>query len=191
MQTDVLTKDLDAPRVYPNPDVLGVSPELEPELLKIEYWPNDVLHQKCEDVTDFDEKLHQLIYDMSYTMYRRDGVGLAAPQVGVLLNVIIVETNLAMIPMVNPRIIESSDTLYEFEEGCLSVPGYYEKRKRSQRVIIEYQTSNGIKVQKEFQGLAAFAVQHEIDHLEGKVFVDGLSRLKQDRVKKKIKKFRR
>ena len=186
--SEVETRDLDSPKVYPNPDVLCVPPELVPTLLPLEYWPSDALHKPCEDVVEFDTDLKQLIYDMAYTMHRRNGLGLAGPQAGKLLNVIIVETR-TLIPMVNPRIIESDDRYnYSMEEGCLSVPGYYEKRSRPQRVVVEYQRSNGIKTQTEFQGMAAFLVQHEIDHLDGKIFVDDVSNLKKDRVKKKMKK---
>jgi len=186
--SEVETRDLDSPKVYPNPDVLGVPPELVPKILPLEYWPSNILHETCEDVVEFDTDLKQLIYDMAYTMHRRNGIGLAAPQVGKLLNIIIVETR-TLIPMINPRIIESDEKYtYSMEEGCLSVPGYYEKRTRPQRVVVKYQKSNGIEKQTEFQGMSAFLVQHEIDHLNGKIFVDDLSNLKKDRVKKKMKK---
>jgi peptide deformylase len=190
MSANVEWRDLDSPRVYPNPDIIGVPSDLVPNLLTLEYWPSDTLHEKCEDVVDFNDDVKQFVYDLAYTMHRRNGIGLAAPQVGKLLNVIIVET-LTLIPMVNPRIVESDDKYtYSMEEGCLSVPGYYEKRSRPQRIIVEYQKANGIEKKTEFQGMAAFLVQHEIDHLSGKVFVDDLSNLKKDRIKKKMKKFK-
>jgi len=190
MQTDIMTKNLEVPSVPPNPDVLGVSPKLKPKILPLVFWPDEILHQHCKFVHEIDETLHQLIYDMAYTMYHKKGVGLAAPQVGVSQSVIVVEIDRGIIPLINPVILESNDLMYSFDEGCLSVPGYFEKRKRPQKVLVEYQTAGNVIAQDEFQGLAAFIVQHEIDHLCGKVFVDGISRLKQDRVKKKIKKFK-
>ena len=93
------------------------------------------------------------------------------------------------VPLVNPKIVEANETYtYKMTEGCLSVPGYYEKRARPQSVAIEYKSPTGKEQAKEFQGMAAFVVQHEIEHLEGKVFVDDLSNLKKDRIKKKVKK---
>lgn len=190
MQANVEWRDLDSPRVYPDPDIIGVPERLAPDLLSLEYWPSNILREKCEDVVLFNTYNAQFVYNMAYTMYRRNGIGLAAPQVGRLLNIIIIET-LTLIPMINPRIVESDDKYtYSMDEGCLSVPGYYEKRSRAQRIVVEYKNVSGVEKKTEFQGMAAFLVQHEMDHLNGKVFVDDLSTLKKDRIKKKIKKFK-
>jgi peptide deformylase len=172
-------------------------------------WPNEILSQPCNDVEEFDDSIRQLVNDMFYTMETNRGVGLAAPQIGKSLNIFVIQydteydeidgtaltTKTGRSPryvFINPKIVEVDDT-YQFawDEGCLSVPGYYEKRKRPQRIVIEYQNEFGTKATKEFQGFIAFAIQHEYDHLQGKIFVDDLSNLKKDRVKNKIKKFLR
>lgn len=179
----------------PNPDILGVSLKLKPKFLPLVYWPNKTLSQKCIDVSEFDETLEQFIFDMAYTMEYRLGIGLAAPQVGQFLNIIIVKEDPEQsnsLALINPKIVDTDDSfMYTMREGCLSVPGYYEDRKRPQKVTVEYYTAQGIKLEKSFHDIGAFVLQHEIDHLEGKVFVDNLSKFKQQRVLNKIKKTRR
>lgn len=179
----------------PNPDVLGISSKLKAALQPLRFWPDTILSKRCENVSEFDKTLEQFVFDLAYTMVKRSGLGIAAPQVGKLLNVIIVEEQLEYsnpLVLINPKVVDIDESyMYTMREGCLSVPGYYEDRKRPQKVIVEYHTPHGIKLEKELQGLGAFVLQHEMDHLEGKVFVDNLSKFKQQRILNKVKKTRR
>ena len=177
----------------PNFVKLNISNNIIPKLLPIIFWPNEILSKSSVNVQKYDEQLHQFIADMSYTMIKNNGVGLSAPQVGKNLNIIIVETefdkNSSPIVLINPIIVEKTkDIYYTTNEGCLSVPGYYEKRSRPQKIKVRYNDSNGKEKEKEFQGLLSFIIQHEIDHLNGKVFVDDLSNLKKRRIISKVKK---
>jgi len=182
------------PAATPNPDVLGVSRHLKAKQRPIVIWPNKVLSQQCEDVTTFDDDLGQLIMDMAFTMRKCNGLGLAAPQVGISLNVIVVELyaftrTMRTVVMINPKIVQAStEDKFSTEEGCLSVPGHFERRERPRHVVVEYKNTYGKTVTQKFQGMEAFAIQHEIDHLNGKVFVDELSTFKKSRIKKKITK---
>ena len=167
--------------------------EIEPHELLIITWPDERLATKCEDITRFDDEdnkyLEQLVLDMAHTMIRCGGIGLAAPQVAVMANVIVLLVENKPIVLVNPEIVSQSEELYEWEEGCLSVPGYFEKRQRPRSCIVKFKDIFGNDHESEFLGLWAFAVQHEIDHLRGICFVDSLSRIKkQFSVKPKIKK---
>ena len=180
----------------PNVKQLGIHPPMlhdrEQTLL---YWPDKHLSEECLDVTTFDLGTHQVIYDLVYTMLSKKGIGIAAPQIGWMLNIIIIEQVLkglnTPIALINPKIVKTTDKeLFTTNEGCLSVPGYYEERGRPSGVVVEYRLPNGKKTKTEFRGLNAFVVQHEIEHLEGKVFVDSLSKFKKGRVLKKIKKTR-
>jgi len=181
--------------MLPNPDVLGISRKLTPIHQPLIYWPDSRLSEKCKNVTIFNDEIGQLIFDLAFTMTRMNGIGIAAPQIGKLINIIIIEEQLDYshpIVLINPKILKVNETYsYKMTEGCLSVPGYYEERSRPQSVTIEYNTPSGGKRTKQFQGLAAFVAQHEMDHLEGKMFVDELSKLKQGRVLKKMKKTRK
>lgn len=165
---------------------------MTPNLLDILVWPNDVLSRPCDDVMDFDDELQQLVVDMIHTMEHRLGIGLAAPQIGVSSNVIIIVNNhgpdVVPLTLINPQLIEVAEAKFQWDEGCLSVPGYYEMRKRPNRVVVQYQDVSGNEHQSEFIGLWAFVVQHEIDHLNGKVFVDTLTPLKKKRVTNKVRK---
>lgn len=168
--------------------------DMKPHQLGILMWPDNRLHVQCEEVTEFDNEdrknLSQLALDMIYTMRISGGIGLAAPQVGVTANMFVmtINENQDSLVLINPEVIETSDELFEWEEGCLSVPGYFENRKRPNRVVVRFQDPIGDDHELEFLGLWAFAVQHELDHLKGKVFVDDLSFFKKTRVKSKIKK---
>lgn len=165
---------------------------MTPNLLDILVWPNDVLSRPCDDVMDFDDDLQQLVVDMIHTMEHRLGIGLAAPQIGVSSNVIVVVNDhgpdVVPLTLINPQLIEVAEAKFQWDEGCLSVPGYYEMRKRPNRVVVQYQDVSGNEHQSEFIGLWAFVVQHEIDHLNGKVFVDTLTPLKKKRVTNKVRK---
>lgn len=183
-----------------------------PSLQPLVIWPDEKLCTVCDPVEDIrSDDTQQLISDMIHTVRVRGGLGLAAPQVGNFSRLFILRssyeglakeinketggTDPGGIPddridvMVNPELVKVDDTLtFPWDEGCLSVPGYFERRWRPKRVIVHYSDQRGHEHEREAQGLAAFVIQHELDHLDGKVFVDDLSRLKQDRVKKKIAK---
>ena len=163
-------------------------------LLPIIQYPDPVLASKAEPVTVFDDELKQLAKDMAETMYAAPGVGLAANQVGVLKRIVVIDisedkTDLRV--LVNPSITSHTDTLEEFEEGCLSLKGLYEKVKRPDGVTVRAQDLDGNPVEFAATGMLAICVQHEIDHLDGLVFIDHLSRLKKDRACMKLKKLRR
>jgi len=163
-----------------------------PKLLDIVYWPDDRLHQPCDTITKFDgDFLERLSADMILTMLHNSGYGLAAPQVGHNIQMLVMLTD-AMdddpLVLINPEIIEQSDSPFEWREGCLSVPGYFETRKRPNRTVVRFNDVEGEIHQTEFIGIWSFVVQHEMDHLHGKVFVDDLSPFKTKRVQEKIKK---
>lgn len=165
---------------------------IEPHVLPVKTWPNDDtdLHKESQNVRVFDDTLKQVAVDLLTTLRANNAIGLAAPQVGIKVNVLAlwIEEEKPYI-LVNPRLTEIVYTeLFEWEEGCLSVPGFYEKRKRPGKVVIQYWDIEGKEHSAEFHGIYAFAVQHEMDHLKGHLFIDGASRLKRMRIKKKIKK---
>jgi peptide deformylase len=146
-------------------------------LLKIHHYPDPVLKKVAAPVTEFDEDLRQLAYDMAETMYAAPGVGLAAPQVGISKRLAVID----------PEIIDNEGESFE-EEGCLSVPEYYAKVNRSASVKVRFQDLDEKTRVIEAQGLTAIACQHEIDHLDGILFIDHLSPLKRSLFRKKWKK---
>lgn len=161
-------------------------------LLSILHFPDNRLHLKARKVTFFDEKLLQLVKDMADTMYENEGIGLAATQVNVQQQVIILDISKSDEPenlmvLINPEILAKSGEVSS-EEGCLSVPGIYEVVKRSENIQVKYQDVTGNEKLIDCNGLLAVCIQHEIDHLEGKVFVEYLSGLKQNFIKKKMRK---
>ena len=161
-------------------------------LIKIYHYPEPVLSMKAEPIADIDDALRQLATNMIETMYAAPGIGLAAPQVGVSKRLIVLdcgsrEEESQLIVAINPEIIESDGESFE-EEGCLSVPGYYCKIKRKERVTVCYLDLDGAEQTLDTEGLEAVAFQHEIDHLNGVLFVDHLSSLKRALFKKKYKK---
>jgi peptide deformylase len=153
----------------------------------IREYPEPVLRKKAEDVTDFGEELQSLLRDMWETMATNDGVGLAAPQIGVSLRVIVIGWRERKIVLVNPVVIEQEGE-EELEEGCLSAPGFYEKVTRPARVVVEARDEQGEPIRLEEEGFMARVIMHEIDHLEGKLFLDRLSPLKRQYLKKKLQK---
>ena len=153
----------------------------------IREYPEPVLRKKSEDVTDFGEELQSLLRDMWETMATNDGVGLAAPQIGVSLRVIVIGWRERKIVLVNPVVIEQEGE-EELEEGCLSAPGFYEKVTRPARVVVEARDEQGEPIRLEEEGFMARVIMHEIDHLEGKLFLDRLSPLKRQYLKKKLQK---
>lgn len=159
-------------------------------LLNILQYPDDRLHTVAQSVTEFDDRIRTLVNDMAETMYQARGIGLAATQVNVHERVVVMdisEERNQLRVFINPVITnKEGDTNYE--EGCLSVPGIYEAVHRAERVTVEAYDEHGKKFVLEAEGLLAICVQHELDHLLGKVFVDYLSPLKQNRIKTKLKK---
>lgn len=130
-----------------------------------------VLRKKAKKVDRFNSRLHGLLDDMAETMYDAPGVGLAAPQVGILKRVVIFDIDENLYEMINPVITKKEGTQIEIE-GCLSVPGKYGRVQRPERVVVEYQDRNGDKQVLEADGLKAVVVCHETDHLDGKLFTD-------------------
>ena len=160
-------------------------------LLDIIEYPDPRLKTVARPVTRFDEALRCLADNMAHTMYAAPGVGLAATQVDVherLLVVDVSETKDQLHVLVNPEIVWASEEQVECEEGCLSVPGIYDAVTRPAKVRVKAQSVDGTHHELECEGLLAVCVQHEMDHLLGKVFVEYLSPLKQDRIKTRLKK---
>ena len=159
-------------------------------LLHILRYPDARLHKLAAPVTVFDDALKQLVADMAETMYAAPGIGLAATQVDVHKQVIVVDVSErrdSLIVLVNPEIVESHG-VSDIEEGCLSVPTVYELVPRAERVKVRAYDQNGTPFTLEAQGLMSVCLQHEMDHLRGKVFVEYLSQLKQQRVRSKLAK---
>ncbi|MEX1073585.1 MAG: peptide deformylase [Burkholderiales bacterium] len=159
-------------------------------LLNILRYPDSRLHKAAAPVTVFDEQLKTLVRDMAETMYAAPGVGLAASQVDVHKQVIVIDVSErrdSLVVLVNPGIVEASGAS-DIEEGCLSVPGVYDIVERAERVKVRAFDQNGNPFTLEAQGLLAVCIQHEMDHLKGKVFVEYLSQLKQQRVRAKLAK---
>jgi peptide deformylase len=162
-------------------------------LLPILEFPDERLRKKAKTVSVVTPEITQLVEDMLETMYDAPGIGLAANQVNVQLRVIVMdlsENKDQPIVLINPEIVNKSGT-EESEEGCLSVPGFYEKVTRAEAVTIKGQDRNGAPLTLEADGLLAVCIQHEMDHLEGKLFVDYLSPLKRQLARRKVKKEQR
>ena len=163
-------------------------------VLKIVTIPHPVLREKCKLVTRIDEKLLKIAQDMLETMYKAPGVGLAANQVGLNIQLAVIdatrdpkEYGKNHIILFNPKLLEKNGTKTN-DEGCLSIPGVYEQVTRAARVKVSYLNEKGEEKIIETEGLLAQALQHEIDHLNGKLYIDHLTSLKRSLVKKKYKK---
>jgi peptide deformylase len=160
-------------------------------LLNILCYPDPRLHKVAVPVTEFDDKLRKLVADMLETMYEAEGVGLAATQVNVHQRLVVMDTsekrNQAIV-LINPEITWYSEERVKGEEGCLSVPGIYDGVERAVAVRVKAADENGQVRELEAEGLMAVCVQHELDHLMGKVFVEYLSPLKRNRIKTKMLK---
>lgn len=162
------------------------------EIIKV---PDPVLKQVAKEVGGVDEALRAQVEKMLHTMYRAPGIGLAANQVGLLNRVIVMDTAQREEPetrdpiaMINPEIIWESEEPSVWEEGCLSIPGQYADVERPLKVRVQYIDLSGKKQEGEFEGLASHCVQHEIDHLNGVLFIDHLSTLKRNMLMKRYKK---
>ncbi len=178
--------------------------KLEGELLNIHTYPDPVLTKVADEVTDFDENLKSLCKNMLYTMYNAPGIGLAAPQIGLSKRIFVVDIDYSReetaedsgeftLGDFNPRIfinpiIKVKDGEIKYQEGCLSLPGVYEDVKRFEKIVVEYQDTNGDKHELEAEELLSICIQHENDHLDGIVFLERLSPLKKSFFKKKLMK---
>ena len=159
----------------------------------IVYLPDACLRKVAAPIDTFDDELQKLIDDMFETMYHANGVGLAAPQIGIskqlsVIDVVGDKTNQVVI--INPKIVES-EGIKEYTEGCLSVPGPYEKVTRSEKVTVSALDRHGKAIEIKADGLFGECLQHEIDHLNGKLFIDLLSPLKRKMARRKMDKFLR
>jgi len=157
-------------------------------LLPILRFPDSRLHRIAETVTHFDPSLTRLATDMAETMYQAKGIGLAATQVNVHRRVIVVDVSESKddcLTLINPEIIETH-SIQTCEEGCLSVPGIFEKVSRAESICVSYTSLKGENQELRADALLAACIQHEIDHLNGKVFIQYLSQLKQSRIRSKM-----
>ncbi len=155
--------------------------------------PHPILKQVSQPVERVDDELRALMDDMLETMYDAPGIGLAAIQIGVPKRVIVMDLarpdeDKQPRYFVNPEILWASDETQPYEEGCLSVPEYYDEVERPARVKLRYLNYQGEQVEEDAEGLFAVCIQHEMDHLEGVLFIDHLSRLKREQAVKKVKK---
>lgn len=161
-------------------------------LLEILHFPDPRLRQKAESVEVVDDEIRTIVDNMLETMYAAPGIGLAAIQVNILKRIIVIditEEKNQPLCIINPEILESHGT-EKMEEGCLSVPGIYEEVKRAETIKVRYLDRDGKTVEQDVSGLLSVCIQHEMDHLEGKLFVDYLSELKRNRIRKKMEKMR-
>ena len=159
-------------------------------LLKVLHFPDPRLRNKALEVLDFNEEIKTISEDMLETMYEEKGIGLAAIQVNIKKRIIVIDVSEERdepLILVNPVIIKEEGK-EQMQEGCLSVPGYYETVERADNVDIRYQDVAGDEHELHADGLLAVCIQHEIDHLDGKLFIDYLSPLKQNRLRKKLSK---
>lgn len=160
---------------------------------EIKRYPEKVLKEKAIPVTDIDGDVQKLIDDMIETMYAAPGIGLAAPQVGVSKRIVVIDVSVKEIEktplliLINPEIIRTEGEI-ESEEGCLSIPGYFTTVKRAERVLVSGLNRDGKEILIEGEGLLSRALQHEIDHLNGILFIDRISSIKREFFKKRYKK---
>ena len=156
-------------------------------LRKIKIYPDPILRKKCQEVKEVSEEIKNLGWDMVETMKEKEGIGLAAPQVGELKRVIIVQTEKGPQIFINPKIFKKSKEKILSEEGCLSFPGLYLKIKRARRVEVKAFDQDEKEIQIKAEGLSARIFQHEIDHLDGILFIDRLNIFQRWRIKKRLK----
>lgn len=162
-------------------------------LLTILNYPDPRLHTVAKPITTFDANLKRLVQDMKETMYAAPGIGLAATQVNQHVQLIVIDTSKEqndVLVLINPKIVSQSG-MQTYEEGCLSVPGIYETVTRAEQIKVQAQDVDGKKFTLEADGLLSVCIQHEMDHLKGKVFVEYLSPLKRNRIKTKMLKHAR
>ena len=160
-------------------------------ILDILRYPDARLHKIARPVERVDDEVRALVRNMAETMYAAPGIGLAATQVDAHQRIIVIDTSDTrddLLVLINPEIIWASEAVQECEEGCLSVPGVYETVTRAEKVRVRALDANGMAFERDAAGMLAVCIQHEIDHLEGKVFVEYLSRLKQSRIRARMEK---
>lgn len=161
--------------------------------LEILTFPDPRLRNRAEAVARVDQRIRGIVDDMLETMYAAPGIGLAAIQVGIAERIVVIdvsENHDAPVVLINPEIL-SREGVEEMDEGCLSVPGYFETVRRAERVRVRALNREGEPFELDADGLLAVCIQHEIDHLEGKLFVDYLSSLKRQRIRRKLEKEQR
>jgi peptide deformylase len=159
--------------------------------LNILHYPDARLRTVAEPIAVVDDRIRQLAKDMAETMYDAPGIGLAATQVNVHERIIVVDVSddqSDLRVLINPSITKLDDQTKVYQEGCLSVPGIYDEVERPDRILVQALNLQGEPIRFEADGLLSVCIQHEIDHLDGKVFVDYLSRLKQGRIQTKLQK---
>jgi len=162
-------------------------------LLNILHFPDDRLRNIAKPVVEFDPSLRRLVADMFETMYEAPGIGLAATQVDEHIRLLVVDVSEQHDQpkcLINPEILQVEGE-EETDEGCLSIPGFYEKVKRAEFIRVRAQDEHGESSEFEARGIEAICIQHEMDHLDGKLFVDYLSKLKRDRIRSKLVKLDR
>ena len=166
-------------------------------VLDIVTYPDKFLKEPTRPVEAVDDEIRRIVADMADTMYAAPGIGLAAPQIGVLARVVVMDCAKGEdeepepVCLANPEIVWSSDELSEHEEGCLSIPEIYAKVTRPAAVAVRYLDRDGKLRESEFGGLRAVCIQHEIDHLNGKLFIDYLSAMRRQMITTKMKKLKR
>ena len=157
--------------------------------------PDPRLKKPCEPIAEVTAELAQLAADMLETMYDAPGVGLAAPQVGVMKRILVMDCIKDGPPepmvLINPSVVWASEDLSSYEEGCLSIPDQYAEVKRPAQVKVRWTGLDGAEQERQFEGLWATCVQHEIDHLDGKLFIDYLGPLKRQMITRKMEKLKR
>lgn len=157
--------------------------------------PDPRLKKPCEPIVQVTAELSQLASDMLETMYDAPGIGLAAPQVGAMKRIIVMDCIKDGTPepmvLLNPRVVWSSEDQASYEEGCLSIPDQYAEVKRPASVRVQWMDLDGVEQERIFEGLWATCVQHEIDHLDGKLFIDYLGPLKRQMITRKMEKLKR
>lgn len=144
------------------------------KLLPIITYPNKILRKSCDNINTIDNKIQKLTSDMKYTMQEKDGIGLAAPQIGQNINLIVINTKDGPIEMINPKITKKSWKKEVADEGCLSIPDFFGPVKRSQKINVIYIDSHNVRHKITAEGLLARVIQHEVDHLKGILFIDYL-----------------
>lgn len=162
-------------------------------LLHILQYPHSGLREKAQPIVIFDKSITKLVHDMLETMYDAPGIGLAATQVNETKQLLVIDTSDSKdqpLIIINPRIINKSGEII-YEEGCLSFPDIYAYVPRSEQIVLIYQSLDGKEQQLEAEDLLAICIQHEMDHLQGIVFVDYLSALKRNRIRKQLEKKQR
>jgi peptide deformylase len=166
--------------------------------LEVVTYPDKRLKERSVEVETFDEQLHQFLDDMYDTMIASNGIGLAAIQVAKPVRALIInltdeegeQHKSDLLEIINPQIEDAMGSIF-YQEGCLSVPGFYEDIERSERLILKYQDRNGVQQTLEADGLLSVAIQHEIDHLDGKLFIEKLSYSRRKKFEKEYKKLQK